>query len=691
MHPDDSAPQAFVALTEGEGRGLRHLAGLDGLRGIAVVVVLAFHAGFERLVGGYLGVSTFFTLSGFLITSLLLREARRTGSVRLRAFWGRRFRRLLPASLVTLAGIVVLFGGLVATADQRLALRGDVFAALFNVANWHQVATGRSYGQLFAAPSPTLHFWSLAIEEQFYLVFPVLLLGLWTLAGRRRRRLVPLLAVLTAASAAAPVVFSMSTDRVYFGTDTRAAELLLGALLAVGLSHDATRRRLVGPGWRHGVAAVGAVALAVQAWWWWSLPLETPWLYRGGLALYAVLSCAVLLAATVPSGPVHAVARTPVLRWLGVRSYGIYLVHWPIFLAVRQIWPDLSRAVSTAVGVGTTLVLAALSHRYVERPVRTRRWPAAGRATPAAAMGLAVVALVAIIPLPVDRTRLTTDFDVAQRTFQERVANQPNAGNRASDTTTSLAGGAGASEVAPEPRMAVFGDSTGIGVTLGLDRWSASAGYRGMVGGEARIGCGVSRFQRVRVDGTGTPDPTCLQWPVRWPQLVTRAQADVAILITGAWEVPDAQLPGSNRWTAIGDPVVDDFVRSELIKAVDALSSDGALVILVTWPHFGTWGDDGRPDAVARQMNPARMDRFNELLRQVAAARPDAARVVDFAGWLGDRSQDRSLRVDGTHFVEETFEPLAAEWFGPELHRTWQAWWATHHAGPPGQGLRGGS
>ncbi len=244
MLTTDPATRDFVGLTSTDRTGIRHLPGLDGLRGLAVLVVVAFHAGFENMVGGYLGVSTFFTLSGFLITSLLLNEAERTGSVEVRSFWGRRFRRLLPAALATLAAVVLLFTPFVATADQRASMRGNVLASLFDVANWHDIIKGNSYADLFTAPSPVLHFWSLSIEEQFYVVFPILLLGIWIATRGRRGLLAGALGALAVASAVEPLVFSMSDDRVYFGTDTRAAELLLGALLAVLLAHEPFRRRL---------------------------------------------------------------------------------------------------------------------------------------------------------------------------------------------------------------------------------------------------------------------------------------------------------------------------------------------------------------------------------------------------------------------------------------------------------------
>ncbi len=346
----DSATRDFVDLNGRNGTRLSRLPGLDGLRGLAVVAVVAFHAGYEHMVGGYLGVSTFFTLSGFLITSLLLNESRRTDTVALRTFWSRRFRRLLPASLATIALVALVFGPLVATADQRATMQGDVLSSVFEVANWHFIFTGSSYAQLFASPSPLLHFWSLAIEEQFYLLFPILLVGLWRLSRGRRGVLAAGLAALALASFLEPFVFDMSDDRVYFGTDTRASELLLGALLAVALSSEPLRRRLaMRYWWRTAAIVAGVAALAVQAYWWWGLDQSTPWLYRGGFTLYAALSCLVITAAALPSGPMRAGLSVGVARWLGERSYGIYLAHWPIFLTVRQTWPDLGRNLSTAI------------------------------------------------------------------------------------------------------------------------------------------------------------------------------------------------------------------------------------------------------------------------------------------------------------------------------------------------------
>ena len=272
---------------EGEQRGPSRVGALDGLRGLAVAAVLLYHSQFDWARGGFLGVSAFFTLSGFLITSLLL--AQQEQQVPLRRFWGRRARRLLPAAMLTLLG-VLLFAATIATDDQLRLLRGDVIATLAYVANWRFYLSGQSYAHLFSAPSPVLHFWSLAIEEQFYLVFP-LVVAFVAWATRRtsalRRRQI-LGAVLTAGIAASVIagrmLYPRSGSRASTTAPIRAAELLVGALLAVILAGRITTNKPASARVRALAAVGGFGALGIMVWWWATVAQSTVWLYHGGFA-----------------------------------------------------------------------------------------------------------------------------------------------------------------------------------------------------------------------------------------------------------------------------------------------------------------------------------------------------------------------------------------------------------------------
>lgn len=669
-----TATREFVDMS-GAGSRLPHLPALDGLRGLAVAGVLAFHAGLGVMVGGYLGVSSFFTLSGFLITSLLLRQAGGAG-VGLRQFWGRRLRRLLPASLLTLAGVLLVFAPLVATASQKASLQGDTLASLFDVSNWWFILQGSSYGRLFIDPSPVLHFWSLSIEEQFYLVFPLVLVGLWRATRGRRGPLGAALVVLTAVGVSLPFLFEMSDDRVYFGTDTRSPELLLGAVLAVVLSSREVRRRVaLRHPWRTVAATVGTICLAVQLFWWWTLEQATPWLYHGGFALYALMSTSVILAAVLPTGPIRTALAIGPLRWLGARSYGIYLIHWPVFLAFRQELPDAPALPRALAATALTLLLAEASYRYVEQPIRHGRWPV-GRTTPVVAVGaMTVVALLTFMPWATADPAEQIDFDRSLDSFQQRRAESRATMPDPDAPTTTLA-----PLDAPEPRIATFGDSTGLLTAIGLANHRQATTGNGEVLGDVALGCSVSRFDANRFDVVVETTPNCTDWPDTWPKVLDTDRPDIAQLVTGAWEVPDVRLPGTDRFSAIGDPAVDAFVLDELRLAADTLGQDGAMVLFVLWPAYGSWAADGRSQGYRDQADPARMARLHELMRQVAAERPDTVRILDFAGWFGARAEDRSLRPDGLHISEAQMTQYYDEWMAAETDRIWTEWWREHRA-----------
>ncbi|MFM7070108.1 MAG: acyltransferase family protein, partial [Actinomycetes bacterium] len=304
--PPESSGFGWGANSVRRDRGLlgasemTHQPALDGLRAVAVLAVVLFHARFSWIPGGFLGVSTFFTLSGFLITSLLLREWSRRGGIGMRTFWRRRFRRLLPASWLTL-GLVLGAGMLgVWSVDQQRSLRGDVPFSLAEIVNWHFIAAGRTYGAQFQAPSPLEHFWSLSVEQQFYVFLPLALLGVLTLSRLRSHRsplrlVAGVMAVVVVVSTGLNWWFARSSlDRAYFGTDTRAAELAAGALLAcVCVRSFRVRHRRA----RRAIEVAGIVGLLISAALWATVSVSTRWMYPWGFLLTAASSSALIFGA----------------------------------------------------------------------------------------------------------------------------------------------------------------------------------------------------------------------------------------------------------------------------------------------------------------------------------------------------------------------------------------------------------
>lgn len=678
---DVSGPQAPRSDTPSTpaAPALPHMPGLDGLRGLAVAAVVVYHAGFSFMVGGYLGVSTFFTLSGFLITGLLLVELRETGKVSFRRFWNRRLRRLLPPILVTLALVTVVFGRLVATADQRANMRADVLASLFDVANWRFIAEGSGYGAATADPSPLLHFWSLAIEEQFYLVFPLLLWGLWRVS--RGRSAVPAVVVvgLILLSAALPALFGMSVDRAYFGTDTRAAELLVGAALAFVLLSPGVRQWWQDrPRARLALTVAALAAATVQLYWWWTLPHGTPWLYRGGLTLYALMTALIIAAVVVGPGPMASVTSVRALRWLGTRSFAVYLIHWPLYLAVRQTFPDLPRGWQAALVILSSLAIAEASFRLFEAPIRAGRWPASHPGRFALA-GVVVVVVLALMPLPFDPAQRTTDYEslLAQRSGQSQQA-EP-----AASPPPPVKPEDAAAVPARPARVATFGDSVALLAAMGLAEYEETVTDPWLVdtGGEVVLGCGVTRYEARYVEVYEPLRAECKEWPSTWPQAIKESEPNIAMLITGAWEVTDMMLPGASDWSAVGSAATDDFVRAELTSAVDSLAADGALVMLVLWPPYAPWSTGRITDAAVRQADPARMLRLHEIMEEVAASRPDSTRVFDLSAWLGEqRLSDKGLRDDGMHIPAPVMTQLWTQGLAEAVYTEYAEWFASQQA-----------
>ena len=378
-----------------------HLAALDGLRGLAVVAVLLFHAG--KLQGGFLGVDLFFALSGFLITSLLLAEVDARGRIDLFAFWGRRLRRLLPAVLLLLV-VVTVVTTLVASVPERAATLSDGPWAQAYIANWHAIAGHRDYWASFELPRLFGHLWSLAIEEQFYLVWP-LLVTLIAWRSRHVHRTVAIVCVVASVLSLAQMIrlFDPSDPtRVYIGTDTRASSLLLGALLAAAPLRQAAiwfTSRLAS------AYTVFAAAIAVTIGLFWVLANgpSSPWIFRGGLFVHSLL--AGLLVAGCAARPDAAITRwigwAP-LRIIGVLSYSLYLWHWPMYALLSPQRMGMSGWPLFGLRVVTSFAAAAISKKVVEDPIRFKAAWARGRTgvVTLVAVTVAVTAFWVVIPHP---------------------------------------------------------------------------------------------------------------------------------------------------------------------------------------------------------------------------------------------------------------------------------------------------
>lgn len=382
-----------------------YLPGLDGIRAIAVGAVVLYHLGAPFADGGLLGVSVFFTLSGFLITSLLIGEFERSGRIALGGFWLRRARRLLPALLVLVP--VVVIATLVARPDRVADVGRDGFWALLYVANWATILRGGDYFQRFAGPGPLDHLWSLAIEEQFYILWPLVVAGL-LVAGRRltRGKGVPL-AVVTVLLAAASTwamfhvydPMAQNNTRAYEGTDTRAAALLLGALAAVLLPLHRVPT-LVGRA-RKALDVLAAMGLVTIVTCIVVTDEYSSFLYRGGELALAGATILVALGASHPDTFASRVLGSRPMRWVGARSYGIYLWHLPVVAFVPDSLFEESPVLRGAFSAALIVVLAAITYQRVEDPIRRRVPVARGWRVLSRAVPVAIVATVALAIGPI--------------------------------------------------------------------------------------------------------------------------------------------------------------------------------------------------------------------------------------------------------------------------------------------------
>lgn len=652
-----------MATTAPTGRhGFAYQPALDGLRGIAVISVILYHLDHGWMRGGFLGVDTFFVLSGYLITSLLLVEYDTTSTVSLRAFWVRRAKRLLPAALLVLIAVAA-YAWFAAPTDRLGTIRGDAIATLAYVANWRFILDDASYFALWSEASPLRHMWSLAIEEQFYVLWPLVVVGLLHI-GRGRTTALTLSCVIGVAGSVALMarIAEVDRSRAYFGTDTRAHTILVGALLAIGLH----RRSSITGFSNRIVSGLGTAALAFVGISFVTVSDNDLVFYRGGSLGFA-LAVAALIAAGVNTSPslVRAVLDRAPLRRIGQLSYGLYLWHWPIIVWLTHERLGVDGVALDTIRVGATFGCSLVSYHLVEQPIRHRPTaPIRVLRTVSAAMALTVVAVVAgttgATTNPLDQK---SEFAI---TVATPVSNTKNEAPMVTITSTTIAATADTATPpspgpAPLQSIALVGDSVAGSLAPAMSNAFSRAGYTFL---DAHVhGCGIASGLTVTEVGERFPwsDACVERVPAVHDQLIREHDPDLVIWHS-TWETADRLLDGT--FLEFGTPEHDVALANEIDLAIERLTSRGARVVILVAPP-------NAPSPFVDDPDPTDMLHLADQLA-IATSRSEALSLVDLTPIVcpggppcPETIERLTLRPDGGHYSE-----TAAVWLTAQLTDT---------------------
>jgi peptidoglycan/LPS O-acetylase OafA/YrhL len=637
---------------------------LDGLRALAVGAVIAYHFGYGWAGGGFLGVDAFFVLSGFLITTLLLAERSDSGGISLRGFWARRARRLLPALYVMLA--IVCIAAIWWIPPIRLGtLRGDAIASIFYYANWHFITTGQSYFALFLNPLPLDHLWSLAIEEQFYLLWPLVVLGLVKLGRGSRRYLLAATALGIVASQVAMVLLydEINPSRAYYGTEARAHTILVGCLLAIALRAAPEFPARAGAALQ-GFGVLAAIAMVVA----FERGRASALYFRGGSLLFALLIAVLIAALVAPRGVVRSAFSIPPLRYIGRISYGLYLWHWPVIVYVtaeRTGWVGNRLNILRLV---ITFAITMASFHLIEQPIlRPRLRVAAVRALLPAGFAMVMIAVLVgtsgAISSEIRIGRITGGIGPCGNPprFEIREANRE-------------AARLGPIEVpAPTPplRIAVLGDSRACSLLTGME----AVGRRldATVGNGTILGCGIVAGAISAKNGMMPRDfaESCLGRVERRAGRVLRATDPQMVVALSGWEVNDLATPDGDA--VFGTERHDQLMLDRWERLYEQVRAPGRRLAILTTPEEspGLTVPDPDPD------NSAKFSHLNDVVREFAQRHPDVV-VIDLARRLcptgfpcpGEREGVQPRPWDGIHFSPPG-STWTAHWVWSELFRHW--------------------
>lgn len=644
----------------------QYVPALDGIRTIAVALVILYHLSVPGFQGGLLGVAVFFTLSGYLITTNLVNSKLRHDSFRLKTFWFRRFRRLLPAVITTL--LAVLFLTVAFTPESTTKHSWQALSALFYVNNWYTIAAGESYFDKFAGLGPLDHMWSLSIEEQFYLIWPLILVALFTLLRGRRRIVAATVALSIASFGLMWWLAANGNDhtRIYEGTDTRAGGLLLGAALAIALAfrrNDGAKATLNrGLSFMLGVIGlVSVIALSMRT------TQQGIFLYQGGLLLVTIATVLMIMAGLNRESVFSRVLGCTPLRWIGERSYGIYLWHLPIIAFLPRQWlpgaadnAAVAWASSLGVAVGS-VVLAAISWKVLEDPIRRhgiieplRERMRARRegASPAplhhmgvipATSTVTMIALVAIgLPALLSGTTRGTQTSGSSAIAMElpKDAAKKSTGTNASGAGSSAANSSETNSAADSDAqmrcttVVHVGDSTSIGLfdANNMPEGAATGFQTYLDHGATQV---TDSVFGARATTQGFEDyPSAVQ---SVSDLLAQGQDPNTcwVIATGVNDAANyAALPD------YGYEQNPDEIKSNIRSMLDLL--DGQMVM---WNTVGTYQPSNS------YYDNSYMQLFNKLLLEVAKDYPNVA-VWDWAKEVSEHS-DWFIPGDGTHYLPE--------------------------------------
>src|SRR3954447_12876702 len=633
---------------------------------------MLYHDNYSWLPGGFLGVDVFFVLSGFLITSLLVLEYRRRATIQLGGFWSRRARRLLPALLLVLC-FVAAYTRLVEP-WERTAIRNDGWASLFYVANWRFIFDGQSYFQLFSAASPLRHMWSLAIEEQYYLVWPLVVF----LCLRVRRGSLRLLAAVSLVGVGVSVATMWwryqpaNPNDAYYATDARAHSLLIGALLALLLVSWRPSLRATRAMTTAAIVAIVGVFAAFHV-----VTGSTTAYYGIGSLVFSLLT-AVVIAGAMQPGFLASVLSVGPLVWIGRISYGLYLWHWPITVWLVPSRVALGTHALNALRLGGTLVAAIASYVLIERPIRERSF-APRAALVAFAPAAAVVALVVWVsasgakPPPsylVGSQPTPAAFaagDAPPPQFLWDYGDPLICGEPRADESAEAADAArrepplALPDSVKQQRVLLLGDSTACSLWPGL---RAVGEQQGIATDEGSVfGCGIAidEFTSTRNEAVTPNSSRCrpfLDWVI--PRALARSQPTTIVWMS-VWEKSDLVVDG--RTIVADTPEWEAEIMRRMDATLAELTANGARVVMVTEASPAP-NPAQSTETYDRAADDAGYGRLNVLLHRFAARHPDNVSLVDLASKLwpdgppGPENVDGlPARPDGRHFT-----PTSAVW-----------------------------